>query len=51
LHKEFGSVANKVKEFQKAGLPVISVDAKKKELIGRFNNGGREWQKKGARKK
>lgn len=46
--EQFFYIANKVKEFQKAGLPVISVDAKKKELIGRFKNGGREWQKKGC---
>ncbi len=31
----------------KAGLPVISVDTKKKELIGDFKNGGREWRPKG----
>jgi hypothetical protein len=31
----------------KAGEPVISVDAKKKELVGGFKNGGREWQPKG----
>lgn len=30
-----------------AGEPVISVDTKKKELIGDFHNGGREWQPKG----
>src|SRR5205814_2909204 len=30
-----------------AGDPVISVDAKKKELVGDFKNGGREWQPKG----
>ena len=30
-----------------AGQPVISVDTKKKELVGNFNNGGREWQPKG----
>lgn len=30
-----------------AGEPVISVDTKKKELIGNFANGGREWQPKG----
>jgi Rhodopirellula transposase DDE domain len=30
-----------------AGEPVISVDAKKKELIGDFKNAGREWQPKG----
>jgi hypothetical protein len=28
-----------------AGLPVISVDAKRKELIGNFKNGGRAWSK------
>jgi hypothetical protein len=27
-----------------AGQPVVSVDAKKKELVGRFANGGAEWQ-------
>jgi len=31
-----------------AGDPVISVDTKKKELIGEFKNGGREWHPKGA---
>jgi Rhodopirellula transposase DDE domain len=31
-----------------AGQPVVSVDAKKKELVGRFANGGREWQPAGA---
>jgi hypothetical protein len=30
-----------------AGQPVVSVDAKKKELVGRFANGGREWQLSG----
>jgi Rhodopirellula transposase DDE domain len=30
-----------------AGWPVISVDTKKKELVGDFKNGGREWQPKG----
>ncbi len=32
----------------KAGLPVISVDTKKKELVGNFKNGGREWRPKGS---
>jgi len=31
-----------------AGDPAVSVDAKKKELVGDFKNGGREWQPKGA---
>jgi hypothetical protein len=30
-----------------AGQPVVSVDAKKKELVGRFANGGAEWQPSG----
>ena len=30
-----------------AGEPVISVDAKKKELVGDFKNGGREWEPQG----
>jgi Rhodopirellula transposase DDE domain len=29
------------------GAPIISVDCKKKELIGQFKNNGREWQAKG----
>ena len=31
-----------------SGIPVISVDTKKKELVGNFKNGGREWQPKGT---
>jgi transposase len=33
--------------FQDRGQPVISVDTKKKELVGDFKNGGREWRPKG----
>jgi transposase len=33
--------------FQERSQPVISVDTKKKELVGDFKNGGREWQAKG----
>jgi transposase len=33
--------------FLSAGDPVISVDTKKKELVGDFKNGGREWRPKG----
>ena len=32
---------------QQQGHPVISVDTKKKELVGEFKNGGREWRAKG----
>ena len=34
-------------EFQQRGLPVISVDTKKKELIGLYKNDGKEWLPKG----
>jgi transposase len=33
--------------FEAQGAPIISVDCKKKELIGQFKNAGREWQAKG----
>jgi hypothetical protein len=44
---QFLHIARKVQQFQEAGWPVISVDTKKKELLGRFKNGGREWQRQG----
>jgi Rhodopirellula transposase DDE domain len=36
-----------VKVFQRTGQPVIAVDAKKKELVGQFANGGRDYQPQG----
>lgn len=36
-----------VMKFQQSGQPVISVDTKKKELVGAFKNAGREWRPKG----
>ena len=44
---QFQWIADQTATFQAAGQPVISVDAKKKELIGAFKNGGREWQVSG----
>jgi hypothetical protein len=41
---QFEHINTEVSRFQKAGLPVISVDTKKKELIGDFKNGGKEWR-------
>jgi len=35
-------------EFLSAGQPVISVDTKKKELVGSYANGGKEWQPAGT---
>ncbi len=45
---QFRYIAAEVVRAQAAGQPVISVDCKKKELIGSFKNAGREWQPKGA---
>lgn len=44
---QFGYIARRVAEYQAGGDPVISVDTKKKELVGDFKNAGREWQPKG----
>ncbi len=45
---QFGHINEQVLAFQKAGQPVISVDTKKKELVGKYRNSGREWHPKGA---
>jgi hypothetical protein len=44
---QFRHINRRVKAFQSQGQPVVSVDAKKKELVGQFRNGGREWQPEG----
>ena len=44
---QFTYLNQQVRAFQRKGQPVISVDAKKKELIGAFAQGGREYQPKG----
>lgn len=44
---QFEFISARVDDYQKRNAPVISVDTKKKELIGDFKNGGREWQRKG----
>ena len=45
---QFKFISDKVIDFQSRGQPVISVDAKKKELIGRFANSGQEYQPVGT---
>jgi len=44
---QFRHIAAQVRDFQQRGQPVISVDTKKKELIGDFRNAGREWHPRG----
>ncbi len=41
--QQFQYIASQRAIFQQAGLPIISVDTKKKELIGNFRNPGQEW--------
>ena len=44
---QFAYLNAQVRAFQQRGHPVVSVDTKKKELVGEFKNGGREWRPKG----
>jgi hypothetical protein len=44
---QFRHISERVLAFQAAGQPVISVDTKKKELIGDFAQKGQEWQPRG----
>jgi len=45
---QFHYLAGQVAEHAGAGQPVVSVDAKKKELVGAFKNGGREYAPAGT---
>jgi hypothetical protein len=44
---QFEHINAQARSFQRAGEPVISVDTKKKELVGDFANRGREWHPSG----
>jgi hypothetical protein len=44
---QFERINSKCKQFEQRGDPIISVDCKKKELLGNFKNNGAEWQAKG----
>ena len=44
---QFRYLNEQANDHQAAGQPVISVDTKKKELVGQYKNGGREWRPKG----
>ena len=45
---QFQYLDARMKTHMAEGAPVISVDTKKKELVGDFKNGGREWRPKGS---
>ncbi len=44
---QFRHINETCKRFEQKGAPIISVDCKKKELLGNFKNNGWEWQAKG----
>jgi hypothetical protein len=46
-NQQFEYINRKAQRYLKQGEPVISVDTKKKELVGDFKNPGREWQPQG----
>ena len=45
--EQFRYINRQVASFRKSGDPVLSVDTKKKELLGAFKNGGRTWRPQG----
>ena len=49
--QQFRHIADKVRRFHHTGDPVISVDTKKKELVGTYYNGGRAWRPGGEPEK
>lgn len=44
---QFRHIIRRAKAHRGMGQPVVYVDTKKKELVGPFRNGGREWRRKG----
>ena len=44
---QFEQIATTVAQFRGLHRPVISIDTKKKELVGNFHNHGQEWEPKG----
>lgn len=50
-NRQFEHINATAVHFLERGQPVVSVDTKKKELVGEFKNNGREWQPKGTPEK
>jgi len=48
---QFEYINQRVRAFQRQWQPVVSVDTKKKELVGEFKNAGQEWQPQGQPEK
>jgi hypothetical protein len=47
-NEQFEYINTTAERYLRRNQPVVSVDTKKKELVGDFKNGGREWQPKGT---
>jgi hypothetical protein len=45
---QFEHINAQVRRFQRRGQPTVSVDSKKRELLGDFKNNGREWRPRGS---
>lgn len=50
-NEQFEYIYRQINQFQESLQPVISVDTKKKELVGDFKNAGKEWRPKGKPEK
>ena len=46
--RQFRYIEGQIQEFRAEGWPILSVDSKKKELIGQFQNAGAVWCRKGT---
>ena len=46
---QFEHINRRVRSLQRRGQPVVSVDTKKKELVGNYKNPGQEWEPQGGR--
>jgi hypothetical protein len=47
-NQQFEYISEQVQQFHRRGQPVISVDTKKKEVVGRYRNAGVEWRPKAS---
>ncbi len=45
-NRQFGLIKRKRRRFERAQLPIVSVDGKKRELLGNFKNNGKTWRRK-----
>lgn len=48
---QFEYINKMIREYQEKKMPVVSIDTKKKELIGNFKNAGQEWRLQGEARK